>query len=86
MSLTKSDLMDLKEEIDEAKEKKTKLEARRDLLQEQLKEKWKVNNLKEADLKQKQLSKEISQWDEKIKTASAELEKKLTHDDEGTEE
>jgi len=75
-------LLELKQEIDEAKVSKTKLEARKDLLMEQLKDKWGVSSLKAASKKLDSLAKDLKEWDEKIETATDELVAQLEEQDE----
>ena len=75
--MTEQELLDLKQEITEAKESKNKLEARRDLLMDQLKEKFGVSTIAGARKKAKQLQEEVQEWEQKIAEATEELEAKL---------
>ena len=78
--MTTQDLLDLKQEIEEAKETCTKLEGRKETLMEQLQKKFGVKTIPAAEKKLKAMEKEINEWDEKIETAIAELETKLNGD------
>ena len=82
--MNEKQLLELKHEINEAKQNISKMEGKRDTLLEQLHEKFGVKTLKAADAKITALKKEISQWEQKIETATTELEKQL--EDETQEE
>jgi len=75
--MKEADLLKLKGEITEAKSTVKNLEGRRDLLLEQLKEKWGVKTGAEASKKIKSLEASIAKFDTEIGLASAALEQEL---------
>lgn len=78
--MTEQDLMDLKKEIEQAKEKRTRLEGRMESLLEQLQTNFGVKTIIAAKKKLKALEEEINQRDEKIKSELTKLEAKLEED------
>ena len=67
-------LMDLKEDIDEAKEQVAKLKGQREHLAAELKEKWDCATPAEAQKKIATMNAEIEELENKIDTALAEIE------------
>ncbi|MFW5701040.1 MAG: hypothetical protein ACOCWM_05060 [Cyclobacteriaceae bacterium] len=74
--MTEQELLDLKEEINEAKQKRDKLEGRLEQLTETLKTKFKVNDVKSADKMKEEMKTEIDKLDEQIEKRTKELEEK----------
>jgi hypothetical protein len=68
--MKQKDLLDLKDEIEEAKIKVTSLKGKKELLMSQLKEKWKCETVEEAEDLLMEKRKEV-------KTLSTKLDKKL---------
>lgn len=77
MSMDKEELLELKEEIDEAKEKAATLKGRKDVLVEQLKEKWGVSTPAKASAKLKTMEEKLEEIEEEIEKATEKLEKQL---------
>ena len=75
--MTEQELLDLKQHITESKETLNKLEARKEVLLDELKKKFDVSTLAEAGKKVESMSKDIEKQDTEIQTMVAELEKKL---------
>lgn len=75
--MTTQELLDLKQEIEEAKDEVKKLEARRDVLMEQMKEKFGVSTLAAARKKINKMQEDVTALAEKIDDAATELEEKL---------
>jgi len=75
--MTEQDLLELKQEITEAQEQATKLEGRKDLLLEQLKEKYGLTSLAEAKKHLKKLENEIEDMNNTITQDTEDLEKRL---------
>jgi len=75
--MTDQELLDLKQEIIEAKDKATKLQGRKDLLTEQLKEKYGVTTLKQAQEKLKKMEQNLETLRTEIEEATEKLEEKL---------
>jgi len=75
--ITEQELLDLKQEINEAKDKSTKLQGRKDLLVEQLKEKYNVTTLKQAKEKLKKMEQSQETLNTQIEEATEKLEEKL---------
>lgn len=80
--MTKQELLDLRQEIDDEKENLSKLEGRKETLMEQLLEKYDVKTVAAAKKKVKDLEKEITELGEQIEIATVELEDQL--DEQGT--
>lgn len=75
--MTHEDLLELKQDIEEAKTKKASLESRKQLLLEQLKEKFGVSTVAAAKKKMQGMQKQISDLGEQIDVATTELESRL---------
>ena len=75
--MTEQELLDLKQEIEQAKENLSKLEGRKEAKMDQLKADYGIKTIAAAQKKIKQLEKEIAEWGEKIRVATKELENKL---------
>ena len=75
--LTKQELLDLKQEIDETKPKVSEIIGQQKTLFRQLKEQWNCTTLDIAKKKIETWETEVVNIDSKIKTKSKELEDKL---------
>lgn len=75
--MTEKELIQLKEEITEAKSKMQQLEGQRSAWLKQLKEKFDCKNLKEAEKKLTLLQKKQDKYEEEIKEQLEEIEKLL---------
>lgn len=64
--MTEKDLLKLKEEIDEAKEKFLQLKGQRDALLQQLKENWGCNSIKEGNKLLEDMKKEVESLNAEI--------------------
>lgn len=82
--MTERELLDLKQKIDRAKQTADRLEARREVLMEQLKKEWKLSSIPAAQKKINAMRAEIDELDEQIKAQTEELEKQL-EDERGTD-
>ena len=78
--MEKTQLLELKEQIDTAKQQVSQLEGRKEYLMQQLKEQWKCSTIPAAEKKVKELEKEISDLDEQIQDGVKELEEKYDFD------
>lgn len=72
--MTEQELLDLKREVEEAKENHARLEGKRDTLMEQLEKEFGVKSIEEAEEKIQQMETEVEEWDEKILSATNDLE------------
>jgi predicted nucleic acid-binding Zn-ribbon protein len=75
--MTEQELLDLKQEINEAKQKKSTLEGKQEYLLEELKKKWGCKTTEEADAKLMKMKKEIEKYNTQIEEKAARLEQKL---------
>lgn len=75
--MTEQELLELKQEIERKKADCAKLESRRELLLEQLKEGFNVSTIPAANKKLKEMLERIAEYDKQIESASDELEKQL---------
>lgn len=78
--MDETELLELKKEITEAKDKSSKLKGQRELLTKQLNEKWKVKTPKEGKLKLDSMQKDIDKKEAAIKKATEELEEQLNEE------
>jgi predicted nuclease with TOPRIM domain len=85
MALTEKQLLDLKEQVDEAKTKVSELTGQQIALMKQLKEDWGCKTIQEAETKLEEMGKTISILEKKIERASAELELQLNPVEEDNE-
>ena len=69
-------LLELKEQIEDAKQEVNRLEGRQDGLMQQLQKDWKCKSLKEAKKKLGDMKQEIQELQDKIDSGIAELEEK----------
>lgn len=76
--MTEQQLIDLKEEITEAKDEINRLEGRKDWLMKQLKDEWGCKTLKQAKKKLQTIKEDILDYDEKIEAGVEKL--KETYD------
>lgn len=74
--MNKDQLLELKEEIDNAKSETSKLEGKLEHLKGQLKKEWKCNSVKEAEEKLEEMKQESDKIQEKIDKGVRELEEK----------
>jgi len=86
MTLTKSDLLDLKAEIEEAQESASRYQGKKEMLEEQLKERFEVSSPAEGKKKLKALQQSINNLDEEIETLTTELEDELDEQNSNPEE
>lgn len=84
--MTEQDLLDLKQEITDAKAKTTKLEGRHDLLLEQLKDKYGVTTIGQAKKKLKAMEKSLETLDEEIKENTEKLEQRINEQTSDTQD
>jgi len=82
MSISEKDLLDLKDQISEAKVKVSELTGQNQILMRQLKETWNCETIEQAEEKLEELSKRKSHLEKKIMKASEELEERLKDDEE----
>ena len=75
--MTEQELLDLKAEIEESKENLSKMQGRKEALLEQLRKQFGVASIAAAEKKIKKMETEVEEWDQKIDTATQELEKTL---------
>lgn len=74
--MKKSELLELKEKIEDTKADISKLEGRRDYLQQELRDEHDINSLKEASQKLTDLQEEINGVQEKIEQQIKKLKEK----------
>jgi len=84
--MNKSELLELKQQIEETSTEVTKLEARKDLLMEQLKKDHGCTTVKIAETRIKEMEKKIDKLDEQIHEATEQLESQLNGADTESEE
>jgi hypothetical protein len=73
---SKKDLLDLKDQIEEAKAEVNKKKGNLDYLMKSLKEQWKCKTIAEAEKTIKEFDKQIENLQEQIDTGISELEEK----------
>jgi len=69
-------LLDLKREIDKARDTATELTGRKKQLMETLEKDWDCTTLSQAEKKSEKIAKEIDQLNQQIKESAEELEEK----------
>ena len=74
MSLSEQELLDIKEEIEEAEEKVSSLKGQREYLYNELEEEWDCDSLEEAREKHKEIESKLARLDEKIAENKREIE------------
>ena len=74
--MNKNDLLDLKMQIDEAKETVSELRGKRDYMMNELKVQWGCKSLEEGEKKVSEFEKKIEKLDLAIKQGLKELEEK----------
>lgn len=74
--MDEKELLDLKEDINEARDEVNRLEGRKDHLLSQLKEDWDCTSLKQAKAKLEKLKKETKKLSQQIKAGIEKLEEK----------
>lgn len=74
--MNEQDLLKLKGEIDEAKERVAESKGKRNHLMAELKEKWHCKSVKEAEEKLKEMGAEIKELDKQIDEGVAEIEER----------
>lgn len=79
--MNENDLIRLKQQIDEAKEKNLQLKGQMDALMQQLKEDWKCDSIEQANKKLKQMEKQVNDLTDEIETGIQELEEKYFKDE-----
>jgi septal ring factor EnvC (AmiA/AmiB activator) len=75
--MTEKDLLELKEEIEEAKQKVSELKGEKQALLKQLKENWKCSSIEDAEKKLVKLGEQEEQLSNQIETGIEELEEML---------
>ena len=78
--MTEQQLLDLKENVAEAKQKVSELTGQQTVLLNQLKTDWDCKTIKEAEDKLAEMEKNISVIDKKIEKGIKELEKKYSNE------
>jgi chromosome segregation ATPase len=76
MALTEKQLLDLKEDVGDAKQKVAELTGQEKALTNQLKTDWDCKTIVEAEKKLKEMDNEITSIDKKIEKGCNELEEK----------
>ena len=84
--MEENELLDLKKEITEAKEKESELKGQRTILTKQLKAKWGVTTPAEGKAKLEELQTSIDEKDAEIKKETKLLEEQLNESRTGSEE
>ena len=74
--MNRKELLELKEQIEESKQEKIKLEGRLEQVQSELKEKFDCGSLEEAQKKLTSMKKEGEKMNKKIEKATKALEEK----------
>ena len=80
--LTQNDLLDLKEEIDQAKTKKAEYVGQKNALMKQLKDNWGCTTLEQAEKKLASIEKQINELKESIEEKTQALQDKYFTEDE----
>jgi len=75
--MTEKELLELKQDIEEAKQKVSELKGEKQALMKQLKETWNCSSLEEAEKKLTELTNRRGQYSVEIETGMEELEEKL---------
>lgn len=74
--MEKNQLIDLKEQIDSAKQQVNQLEGRKEYLMQQLKEQWGSDSVESAKKTLKKMEKEISDLGKEIEEGTGKLSEK----------
>lgn len=74
--MKESELLKLKQQIDNAKSQTAELKGHQSALLKQLKDDWKCNSIEEAERLVKKMDKEISDLNQKIEEGLNELEER----------
>jgi hypothetical protein len=85
MTLTKQELLDLLDEVQEAKSSTSELKGQQTAITRQLKDDFNCNSLEEAEDEIDNMNKKLTIFDKKIKRGSAELEEQLNEEEEDDE-
>jgi len=75
--MNEQDLFELKEDVEEAKQKVSELKGERQALMKQLKEEWDCDTVEQAEEKIKKMESEIGTFSEDIETGMEQLKDKL---------
>jgi len=75
--MTEKELLELKEDIEEAKQKVSELKGERQALMKRLKEDWNCGSLEEAEKKLKEMSEQVEKLSDEITEGMEELESKF---------
>jgi hypothetical protein len=86
MTLTKQELLDLLEEVQEAKSSTSELKGQQTAIKKQLKDDFGCNSLETAEEEIDTMNKKLTIYDKKIKKGSEELESQLNEEEEEEEE
>lgn len=74
--MNEQQLLDLKHQIDQAKSKAAELKGEQKSLMQQLKKDWECDTIAQAEKNVKEMEKEITTLDDKIKKGVEELEER----------
>jgi hypothetical protein len=83
--MNKQDLLNLKNEIELAKQDVSKLEGKQQYLMTQLKDQFGCDTIADAEKKSAKLEKQISKMSDQIEIATTELEEKYELSNEGND-
>lgn len=78
--MTEKELLELKEDIENAKQKVSELKGERQALMKRLKEDWNCDSLEEAEKKLKVMSEQVEKLSEEITEGMKELESKFENE------
>jgi len=79
--MNEQELLELKEEIDQAKQKYSELKGRLTFLMKQLKEDWGCTTIEQAEKKSAEMEKKIEKLNTQIEKGVKELQEKLETED-----
>lgn len=72
--MNKQDLLDLKDDIDTAKEKVSRLEGRKDHLYQQLSDEWECGSVEKAQEKSEDVKAHIQELDDQIEEETTKIQ------------
>ena len=75
MALDEKELLRMKKEVDDSRQKLSELKGQKDFLLKDLKEKWGCSSIAEAKKKVEALQKEVDDLDARIRKGTDELER-----------
>lgn len=74
--MNKEELLEIKDEIEQAQKKVSQLQGRKEYLMKQLWEEWKCKDIEQGQKKLNQIKKDIEDLDEKIRKGTQKVEVK----------